>query len=199
MLLRAPLLTGLFLAFASITQLGVAQDPGVPLAKPTIEEIKVDFTTPPTRATGNDRILTENWVVVAVKFSTPDSIPFVDSLTMKVYIDGLEDPGKKGFTVLDSQVTFVNVTPSREHFARFYISPTTALRYGGPGGKGFRQSNVFVSLAIGSEEPVIRMMREDKNPLWYQQGRTVADMLLPFYDSPWWPSEATLYQQFKKR
>jgi hypothetical protein len=73
------------------------------------------------------------------------------------------------------------------------------LRYGGPGGRGFKQSNVFVSIGVGSDEPATKMMREDKNPIWYQQGRAVPDMLLPFYDSPWWPSDATLYQQFKKR
>lgn len=160
----------------------------------------MDFI-PPNRAASNavggDRVLQENWVVVTVKFAT--SAPFTDDLTVKVYIDGLEEPGKPGFTVLSSQVTFVNVTPSREHYARFYISPTAALRYGGPGGKGFKQSNVFVSVGAGADEPVTKMLKEDKNPIWYQQGRAVNDMLLPFYESPWGPFDANGYNQVKKR
>jgi len=199
MLHRFPLMAAVYFAITFIAQVGVAQEQAATAVptKPTIEEIKVEFSSSPSRAGGADRVLGENWVIVSVKFGTSD--PFVDTLTMKVYIDGLEDPNKKGFTVFDSQVTFINVTPSRDHYARFYIPPTAALRYGGQGGKGFRQSNVFVSLAAGSEEPVTKMMRQDNNPNWYQQGRPAPDVLMPFYESPWWPSDAGLYQQFKKR
>lgn len=188
-------------AFVFFVQLGVAQEPvALPAAKPVIEDIKVDFVPlirSASNAAGGDRVLQENWVCISVKFST--TAPFTDDLTLKVYIDGVEEPGKQGFTVLDSQVTFVNVTPSREHFARFYISPTAALRYGGPGGRGFKQSNVFVSATAGADEPVIKMMRDDKNPIWYQQGRAVPNMLVPFYESPWGPFDANGYNQVKKR
>lgn len=194
-------LIGFFLAFVSFVQSSMAQDPAAdPALRATIEEVRLEYIPlirDASRGTGGDRVLQENWVVIAVKFAT--SAPFTDEITIKAYVDGLEDPGKQGFTVLSSQVTFINVTPSREHFARFYISPTACLRYGGPGGRGFKQSNVFVSLSVGVNEPVIKMMRDDKNPVWYQQGRAVVDMLIPFYESPWWPFEANGYNQFKKR
>ncbi|GAB4249967.1 MAG: hypothetical protein OHK005_16900 [Candidatus Methylacidiphilales bacterium] len=173
-----------------------------------IEEIKFQQTSlnrNATQGSSADRMLSESWWQVWVKFSaTPrpeDPNPgFVDEVTIKVYVDGVEDPEKEGYVVLTSEVTFINVPAGREHFATFYLYPTAANRYGGPGARGFRQSNVFAEALVGGQPVSKRMMKEIKgdDPEWYKKGRQINNLLIPFFESPWWPFEAGTYNQFKR-
>ncbi len=174
----------------------------------SIDEIKfqqVSLNRNATQGSSADRMLSESWWQVWVKFSNstrPEGQRqgFVDEVTIRVFVDGIEDEGKDGYVVLSSEVTFINVSVGRDHYAAFYLYPTAANRYGGPGARGFRQSNVFAEALVGGQQVSKRMMKDVRgdDPEWYKKGRQINNLLIPFYESPWWPFEAGTYNQFKR-
>jgi hypothetical protein len=185
-----------------------AQDAEVSPLNITIEDLRIEFTSIDRNANSGpsgDRSLSENWMVVTVRFSNQTRLEgttkgFIDELTIRVAVDGMEDPDKEGFVVLNSEVTFLNVPNGRDHFARFYLYPTAAVRFGGPGARGFRQSNVFAAAIVGGQVVHSKVMKEvrGEDPEWHTKGRQINNMLLPFYESPWWPFQAGSYNQFKR-
>lgn len=197
---------GMFLAGGSaVWSQGQASKPEGPVAINEIKFQPVNLNRNATQGSSADRMLTESWWQVWVKFSVEPNLEdptklFLDEVTIKVYVDGLEEPDKEGYVVLTSEVTFINVPVGREHFATFYLYPTAANRYGGPGARGFRQSNVFAEALVGGLLSHGRMMKENpqEDSEWYKKGRQINKLLIPFFESPWWPFEAGTYNQFKR-
>lgn len=177
-----------------------------------IEDIRFASVTLPREAakgSAADRMLSESWWQVLVKFSnqrTPDpnnpkDRGFADEVTIRVFLDGEDDTADGTYVVFTSEITFLNVPPGREHFAAFYLYPTAANRYGGGrAARVFRESNVYAEAIFGGARVGKRMMKEENeaNKEWYKRGRQLPNLLVPVHESPWWPFEAGTYNQIKR-
>jgi len=84
---------------------------------------------------GKKKFSPKDWLEVEVKFNIADVRPeskdgYVDQAEIRWYV-AVENPGGKGYWLLEKQVTHVNIELGEDFYASVYLSPSSVKRLSG--------------------------------------------------------------------
>ena len=162
------------------------------------------------------------WLRIDVPFSTTNK--FTPEVKFKFYLEGYEKvPEKEGgkadvkFIVLTGETTFRDVPRGKKHFAGVFLPPASVLRFSGhkAGGetdwpKGEMNLRVEATEGGVAVEKAFDLHSEKesgpsgrggkKDPDWNKSpdGQEMTGVLLPIYETPFWPKDFKRYPQPKK-
>ena len=162
------------------------------------------------------------WLRIDVPFSTTKK--FTPEVKFKFYLEGYEGvPDKEGgkmtekFVVLSGEALYRDIPSGRKHFAVVFLPPASVLRFAGTksGGeqdwtKGVMNLKVEAVEAGAPVEGVfdLQFNKEKgpsgrggkKDPDWNKStdGQELTGVLLPIYETPFWPKDYKRYPQPKK-
>ena len=162
------------------------------------------------------------WLRIDVPYSTTNK--FTPEVKFKYYLEGYEGvPDKEGgkpvvkFVVLTGEATYRDVPSGKKHFAGIFLPPASVLRFSvhKPGGetdwsKGGMNLKVEATEGGTPVEKVFDLQSEKesgpsgrggkKDPDWNKssEGQELPGVLLPIYDTPFWPKDYKRYSQPKK-
>ena len=162
------------------------------------------------------------WLRIDVPFSTTNK--FTPEVKFKFYLEGYEGiPDKEGgkmaekFVVLSGEAIYRDVPAGKKHFAGVFLPPASVLRFAGTKSGGEQDwakgvMNLKVE-AVESGTPVegafdLQSSKEKgpsgrggkKDPDWNKSsdGQELTGVLLPIYETPFWPKDYKRYPQPKK-
>lgn len=162
------------------------------------------------------------WLRIDVPFSTTNK--FTPEVKFKFYLEGYEGtPDKESgkmtekFFILSGEALYRDVPAGKKHFAGVFLPPASVLRFAGtkPGGeqdwaKGLMNLKVE---AVDTGGPVeesfdLQSSKEKgpsgrggkKDPDWNKSsdGQELTGVLLPIFETPFWPKDYKRYPQPKK-
>jgi hypothetical protein len=162
------------------------------------------------------------WLRIDVPFSTTNK--FTPEVKFKFYLEGYEgvpEPEggkpKEKFVVLTAETTYRDVPKGKKHYAGVFLPPASVLRFAGtkPGGeqdwvKGMMNLKVEATEAgapvegafdlQGGKEKGLSGRGGKKDPDWNKSAdaQEVTGVLLPIYETPFWPKDYKRYPQPKK-
>ena len=162
------------------------------------------------------------WLRIDVPFSTTNK--FTPEVKFKFYLEGYEgvpEPEggkvKEKFVVLTGEATYRDVPRGKKHYAGVFLPPASVLRFAGTksGGeqdwaKGMMNLKVEATEAGSPVEGAFDLQEaKEKGPSgrggkkdlgWYKSAdaQEVSGVLLPIYDTPFWPKDYKRYSQPKK-
>ena len=162
------------------------------------------------------------WLRVDVPFSTTNK--FTPEVKFKFYLEGYEGvpdleggKPKEKFVVLTGEATYRDVPSGKKHYAGVFLPPAAVLRFSGtkPGGeqdwaKGMMNLKVEATESGALVEGVFDLQEtKEKGPSgrggkkdleWNKSAdaQEMAGILLPIYDTPFWPKDFKRYPQPKK-
>ena len=162
------------------------------------------------------------WLRIDVPFSTTNK--FTPEVKFKFYLEGYEgvpatEAGKKTekLVILTGEATYRDVPAGKKHFAGVFVPPASVLRFAGlkAGGemdwsKGVMNLKVEATEGGAPVEKVFDLQSEkEKGPSgrggkkdldWNKSSDAVevSGVLLPIYDTPFWPKDYKRYSQPKK-
>jgi hypothetical protein len=162
------------------------------------------------------------WLRIDVPFSTTNK--FTPEVKFKFYLEGYEgvpEPEggkvKEKFVVLTGEATYRDVPSGKKHYAGVFLPPASVLRFAGtkPGGeqdwaKGMMNLKVEATEAGSLVEGAFDLQEaKEKGPSgrggkkdlgWNKStdAQEVSGVLLPIYDTPFWPKDYKRYSQPKK-
>jgi hypothetical protein len=162
------------------------------------------------------------WLRIDVPFSTTNK--FTPEVKFKFYLEGYEgvpEPEggklKEKFVVLTGETTYRDVPKGKKHYAGVFLPPASVLRFAGTklGGEqdwvqGMMNLKVEATEAgapvqgafdlQGAKERKLPQRGGKKDPDWNKStdAQEVSGVLLPIYDTPFWPKDYKRYSQPKK-
>jgi hypothetical protein len=162
------------------------------------------------------------WLRIDVPFSTTNK--FTPEVKFKFYLEGYEGtPDKESgkmtekFVVLSGEAHYRDVPAGKKHFAGVFLPPASVLRFAGikPGGEqdwtkggmnlkveavegGVSVEGAFDLQSSKEKGPSGRGGKKD--PEWNKssEGQELTGVLLPIYETPFWPKDYKRYPQPKK-
>jgi len=163
-----------------------------------------------------------SWLRIDVPFSTTNK--FTPEVKFKFYLEGYEgvpEPEggklKEKFVVLTGETTYRDVPKGKKHFAGVFLPPASVLRFAGTKSGGEQDwKNGMMNLKVEATEagaPVqgafdLQEAKEKgpsgrggkKDPDWNKSAdaQEMSGVLLPIYDTPFWPKDYKRYPQPKK-
>jgi hypothetical protein len=178
-----------------------------------ITEIKADEVAPPSDASrekSRNSVLSDQWLKLDVKFSVDHTnrpkVLITDEIKFKFSVAALDALNRDEEVTLTGEISLVNVPDDKEHFVAMYLPPSSMVRYGGEkSGKNFfhpgatRDFNVHVEAEVAGKLAAEKDLVNGFQSGWHRLGKQVADVLIPFYESPWGPSERLRYNSYKSR
>ena len=177
----------------------------------------------PAQAVDDNRATQEGrWLRIDVPFSTTNK--FTPEVKFKFYLEGYEGvPDKEGgkttekFVVLSGEALYRDVPAGKKHFAGVFLPPASVFRFAGikAGGeqdwaKGVMNLKVEATEAGAPVEGAFDLQSTKekgpsgrggkKDPDWNKSpdGQELTGILLPIYDTPFWPKDYKRYSQPKK-
>ena len=177
----------------------------------------------PVQAVDDNRATQEGrWLRIDVPFSTTNK--FTPEVKFKFYLEGYEGvPDKEGgktaekFVVLSGEALYRDVPAGKKHFAGVFLPPASVFRFAGikAGGeqdwaKGVMNLKVEATEAGAPVEGAFDLQSSKekgpsgrggkKDPDWNKSpdGQELTGILLPIYDTPFWPKDYKRYSQPKK-
>jgi len=104
-------------------------------AKFKVDKPDFDDLPSPALGGGKKRFTPKDWLEVEVAFEIKDVRPvakdgFVDQVEIRWYV-AVENPGGKGYWLLEKQVTHVNIEIGEKIYASIYLSPSAVKRLSG--------------------------------------------------------------------
>jgi len=162
------------------------------------------------------------WLRIDVPFSTTNK--FTAEVKFKFYLEGYEgvpEPEggkpKEKFVVLTGEATYRDVPSGKKHYAGVFLPPASVLRFAGTKSGGEQDwENGMMNLKVEATEagaPVLgafdlQEAKEKgpsgrggkKDPDWNKSAdaQEMSGVLLPIYDTPFWPKDYKRYSQPKK-
>jgi len=162
------------------------------------------------------------WLRIDVPFSTTNK--FTAEVKFKFYLEGYEgvpEPEggkpKEKFVVLTGEATYRDVPSGKKHYAGVFLPPASVLRFAGTKSGGEQDwENGMMNLKVEATEagaPVqgafdLQEAKEKgpsgrggkKDPDWNKSAdaQEMSGVLLPIYDTPFWPKDYKRYPQPKK-
>ena len=162
------------------------------------------------------------WLRIDVPFSTTNK--FTPEVKFKFYLEGYEgvpEPEggkpKEKFVVLTGEATYRDVPSGKKHYAGVFLPPASVLRFAGTKSGGEQDwKNGMMNLKVEATEagaPVqgafdLQEAKEKgpsgrggkKDPDWNKSAdaQEMSGVLLPIYDTPFWPKDYKRYPQPKK-
>ena len=162
------------------------------------------------------------WLRIDVPFSTTNK--FTPEVKFKFYLEGYEgvpEPEggkvKEKFVVLTGEATYRDVPRGKKHYAGVFLPPASVLRFAGTKSGGEQDwAKGMMNLKVEATEagaPVqgafdLQEAKEKgpsgrggkKDPDWNKStdAQEVSGILLPIYDTPFWPKDYKRYSQPKK-
>jgi hypothetical protein len=162
------------------------------------------------------------WLRIDVPFSTTNK--FTPEVKFKFYLEGYEgvpEPEggklKEKFVVLTGETTYRDVPKGKKHFAGVFLPPASVLRFAGTKSGGEQDwKNGMMNLKVEATEagaPVqgafdLQEAKEKgpsgrggkKDPDWNKSAdaQEMNGVLLPIYETPFWPKDYKRYPQPKK-
>jgi len=162
------------------------------------------------------------WLRIDVPFSTTNK--FTPEVKFKFYLEGYEgvpEPEggkpKEKFVVLTGEATYRDVPSGKKHYAGVFLPPASVLRFAGTKSGGEQDwENGMMNLKVEATEagaPVqgafdLQEAKEKgpsgrggkKDPDWNKSAdaQEMSGVLLPIYDTPFWPKDYKRYPQPKK-
>ncbi|MDZ4788547.1 MAG: hypothetical protein SH807_06380 [Blastochloris sp.] len=164
-----------------------------------IIEIKLETVNYPKEvlAGGGNKTLDKDWYQIEVKFSTDEEL--TEELQVKIFMEGIDFMKEDDFVTLVCEQTFINVPEGKEHYAYAYLSPGSALRYGGKKGKDVKDSNVHVDILVNGRSAAKLDFKKGSEDNWHSSGLQVPSVLVPLTDSPFWLSLVRKVNQSKPK
>jgi hypothetical protein len=181
-----------FLLGLSAASAAFGQAANSPVAFANQDAITTSFVPAPNLAgTAGAASTAGQWFKVEVHFGTTAMLTtaFLDSVDVKVWIEGFDPDAKNGAgkgvsVIFPGTVTYVNVAAAKDIYGVFYVHPSTISRYSGPGGTDNydRKYNVHAELSVGGAiMDNINKVKEASDPsgggTWYK-GFTVVPNLV---------------------
>jgi hypothetical protein len=162
------------------------------------------------------------WLRIDVPFSTTNK--FTPEVKFKFYLEGYEgvpEPEggklKEKFVVLTGEATYRDVPRGKKHYAGVFLPPASVLRFAGTksGGeqdwvKGMMNLKVEATEAGAPVQGAFDLQEAKekgpsgrggkKDPDWNKSSdaQEMSGVLLPIYDTPFWPKDYKRYPQPKK-
>jgi hypothetical protein len=162
------------------------------------------------------------WLRIDVPFSTTNK--FTPEVKFKFYLEGYEgvpEPEggkvKEKFVVLTGEATYRDVPRGKKHYAGVFLPPASVLRFAGTksGGeqdwvKGMMNLKVEATEAGAPVQGAFDLQEAKekgpsgrggkKDPDWNKSAdaQEVTGVLLPIYETPFWPKDYKRYPQPKK-
>jgi hypothetical protein len=162
------------------------------------------------------------WLRIDVPFSTTNK--FTPEVKFKFYLEGYEvvpepEGGKQRekFVVLTGEATYRDVPRGKKHYAGVFLPPASVLRFAGTksGGeqdwvKGMMNLKVEATEAGAPVQGAFDLQEAKekgpsgrggkKDPDWNKSAdaQEMSGVLLPIYDTPFWPKDYKRYPQPKK-
>jgi len=162
------------------------------------------------------------WLRIDVPFSTTNK--FTPEVKFKFYLEGYEGvPESEGgkvkekFIVLTGEATYRDVPRGKKHYAGVFLPPASVLRFAGTksGGeqdwvKGMMNLKVEATEAGAPVQGAFDLQEAKekgpsgrggkKDPDWNKSSdaQEMTGVLLPIYDTPFWPKDYKRYPQPKK-
>jgi hypothetical protein len=149
------------------------------------------------------------WLKVEFHFgATPlATTPFLDSVEIKVWIEGLDLLAKnapvagKGVSVaMTGSVTYVNVPVSRDIYGVLYVHPSTLTRYSGEGGfeNYDRKYDIHAQLLVGGTVMDEINKGKEQDPLgWYKLFTMIPNLVYRQDQTPFIVADPDRYPAIK--
>jgi hypothetical protein len=178
-----------------------------------ITEIKATEAAAPSEASkdkSKNTVLGDTWLKIDAKFSIEHpnrpKVALTQEVKFKFSVAALDALNRDEEVTLTGDITFLNVPDDKEHYVTMYLAPSSQVRYGGEkDGKGFfrpgaaRDFNVHVEAEVEGKLAAEKDLEDGFQSGWHRVGKQVPDVLVPFFESPWGPSESLRYNVYKSR
>jgi hypothetical protein len=174
------------------------------------DAVTTAFVTAPNLAgtAGTASSASSNWLKIEVHFATTDKLltPFLDSLDVKVWIEGLDPQAKnaaggKGVgIILTGTVTYINVAAGKDIYGVFYVHPSTLDRYSGDGGSQNydRKYDIHAELQVGGAVMDAINKNKETDPLgWYKPLTVVPNLVMRQDQTPFIVADPDRYPAIK--
>ncbi len=207
-------------------QVGKKEEANLKFGK--VQELEMEFVSVPDSVGSSGKpaqVVEDNkatqdgkWLRIDVPFSTTNK--FTPEVKFKFYLEGYEcvpDTEGEKFVVLSGEALYRDVPAGKKHFAGVFLPPASVLRFAGTKSGGEQDwakgvMNLKVE-AVEAGAPVegafdLQSSKEKgpsgrggkKDPDWNKSpdGQELTGILLPIYDTPFWPKDYKRYSQPKK-
>ena len=147
---------------------------------------------------GAKRFKPKDWLEMEVKFKVDAVAPkpkdgFVDQISVHWYV-AVENPGGKGYWLLEKEVTHVNVSVGEELYASVYLSPNSIKRL-----SGRERASKSILWAVGGEMKVAGKsfyFSSRGKPGWWTSDKIAKTDKVPLLNKDETPFKAFWYDRY---